>query len=290
MTPSSGWILLDKPSHLSSRAAGARIGRLVGQKTFGHLGTLDPMASGLLPIAYGHATKVIPFMPTHFPKEYLFSVQFGVQTDTLDALGQVVRYSDVIPSEECLRAALAQFIGDIPQVPPIYSAVHVDGHRAYDLARRGTSVDIPPRPIHIDALDLIGGHGDKWDFRVRCSGGTYVRAIARDLAAACGTVGTTTLIRRTETNGFSIKNAVTLDFLENLVHNGGNACDYLHAPDFGLGDIPVINLGDKAADLYYHGGFIPMTHPNALVRVYCGNRFIGIGQVTENCLRPKRTF
>ncbi len=290
MTCTQGWILLDKPENMTSRMAGGRVGRILGQKTFGHIGTLDPMASGLLPIAYGNATKMIPFMTGDGIKEYLFDVQFGMETDTLDITGNEIARCDIIPAPDAVQRAIDGLIGDCDQVPPAYSAVHVGGRRAYDLARQGIQPDIPPRRVRIDRLELMSQDGGTWHFRVVCSAGTYVRAIARDLAKLCGTLATVSMIRRVQTNGFSIKDAVTLDFLENLVHNGGDVCDFLRTVDFGLGDIPVINLNDNDARLYRHGGFIPVTHPDGWARVYCGECFIGIGTVSDNLLRPKRTL
>lgn len=285
----SGWILLDKPGSITSRAAGGRVGRLIGQRKFGHIGTLDPMASGLVAIAYGNATKMIPFMPGG-AKEYLFDIQFGFETDTLDMTGTEIRRTDVIPSADAVRDAMTQLIGDIDQIPPVFCAVHVNGQRAYALARRGIMVDMAPRRVHIESLQLCGQDGNIWHCRVVCGTGTYVRSIARDIAYRCHSVATVSMIRRIQTNGFSIKNAVTLDFLENLVHNGGNACEFLHAPDFGLGDIPVINLGDGDGERYRNGGFIPVAHVDGLCRVYSGNTFIGMGMVVNNQLCPKRTL
>ncbi|MBD5388787.1 tRNA pseudouridine(55) synthase TruB [bacterium] len=287
----SGWIILDKPTDMTSRTAGGRLRRLFGASTFGHIGTLDPMASGVLPIALGTATKMIPFMPGENTKEYLFALKFGMETDTLDITGQVVRTTDKTPERADVLAACGQLTGDIMQVPPMFSAVHVGGRRAYDLARQGKTVDMPARPVHIDALSLEKIEGDQWYFRVQCGAGTYVRSIGRDLGRLTGGLATVTMIRRIQTHGFGIKDAVTLDFLENWVHNGGDVRAYLHAPDFGLGDIPVINLADGAADLYRHGGFIDVmgTAPG-LVRVYVGDTFIGMGCVTDGVLRPKRTL
>ena len=130
-----GWIILDKPENISSRACGARCMRMFDAPTFGHIGTLDPMASGLLPIALGAATRVIPFMQTECVKEYLFSMQFGFETDTLDITGAITKRNDIIPGADAVTAVLSQFIGDIDQVPPMYSAVHVGGVRAHKLAR-----------------------------------------------------------------------------------------------------------------------------------------------------------
>ena len=288
----SGWIILDKPSGMFSRRAAGIVARMFGVRTFGHIGTLDEMASGVLPIALGAATKMIPFVEETRPstKEYLFSLKFGFETDTLDALGHETGRTDVVPSRDAVIAAMANMTGDVMQTPPIYSAVHIDGRRAYDVARRGGAVELPPRRVHIDTLELMGIDGDIWTFRSRVSRGTYVRAIARDLAHACDTLATVTMIRRTETTGFDIKNAVKLDFLENLFNNGGDFRAYLKQIDFGLGDIPVQNLDGKSAELYRNGGFIVTGGADGLRRVYDDSSFIGIGCITGGVLRPKRTI
>lgn len=291
--PASGWIILDKDSGIFSRTAGGRIARMFGTKKFGHIGTLDPMASGVLPIALGDATKMIPFieeLPGADIKEYLFSVQFGFETDTLDITGTQTRRTDVIPTMDAVRDALAKLTGDIMQTPPMYSAVHVGGVRAYQMARRGDAVEMPPRQITVYALDFIGIDGTSWQFRVRCSRGTYVRAIGRDIAALCGTVGTVDMIRRVATGGFDIKNTVKLDFLEKAVNNNADIGQYLMPTDYGLADIPVQNLTHDAATLYANGGFVTVDVANGQYRVYDGDKFVGIGVVTDGTLRPKRTI
>ncbi|MBQ5699898.1 MAG: tRNA pseudouridine(55) synthase TruB [Alphaproteobacteria bacterium] len=288
----SGWIILDKDSGLFSRTAGGRIARMLGTKKFGHIGTLDPMATGVLPIAIGDATKMIPFVEDAAPhvKEYLFSCQFGFETDTLDITGTEIVRNDFVPCESDVRAALPKFIGRISQVPPIYSAVHVSGARAYELARRGRTVEIPARDVEIFALELTDICGDTWHFRMRCSPGTYVRSVARDIAKMCGTFATVNMIRRTQTNGFDIKDAVKLDFLEKVFNNSGSFGENLKPADFGLGDIPVFNLSDKDAGFYKNGGFIETVAACGLYRVYAGDVFIGIGAVSNGLLRPKRTL
>lgn len=288
-----GWVILDKPSGIFSRAAGARLARLFGIKTFGHIGTLDPMASGVLPIAIGAATKMIPFVEEFRPtvKEYLFSLQFGFETDTLDITGKEIQRTNIVPDKETVISILPKLVGDIEQIPPIYSAVHIDGKRAYELARQGRAVeDIAPRHVHIDSLELIEIDGNSWTFRVRCSRGTYVRSVARDIAKLCGTVGTVDMIRRTESVGFGIKDTVQLDFLENLFNNNADFKEFLKPADFGLGDIPVQNLDDKQAVLYKNGGFIETGGQDGYRRVYSGSYFIGIGVITDGVLRPKRTI
>lgn len=283
---------MDKDSGLFSRTAGGRIARMLGVKKFGHIGTLDPMATGVLPIAIGDATKMIPFIEeqnSHI-KEYLFSCRFGFETDTLDITGQEIARDDIVPSDEQILSCLADLTGNIMQTPPAYSAVHVNGARAYDLARRGRAVEIPPRQITIYELEYLGFDGASWQFRTLCSTGTYVRSIARDIAKMCGCLATVDMIRRTKTNGFDIKDAVKLDFLEKVFNNSGNFGANLKSVDYGLGDIPVLVLDDKDADFYRNGGFVKTDVASRMYRIYTGDLFIGIGVVCDGMLRPKRTI
>lgn len=287
-----GWIVLDKPTNVFSKKAAMRVARLFGATKNGHIGTLDPMASGVLPVALGAATKMIPFLEevSDRTKEYLFSVQFGFETDTLDITGSEIARSDIVPDTELVKSVLGEFVGEISQIPPVYSAVHVGGRRAYELARNGKSVDMPSRLVSIYLLELTEIVGNSWHFRMRCSPGTYVRSVARDIAKRCGTLATVDMIRRTQTSGFTLKNAVGLDFLEKLVNNGGDVGQYLAPIDSGLGGIPVLNLNDKETKLYKNGGFINVSGTNGYVRVYSGEKFIGIGIISDGVLRPKRTI
>lgn len=287
-----GWIILDKPSGIFSKKAAHDVAKMFNIKKNGHIGTLDPMASGVLPIALGNATKMIPFIEEFCDrtKEYLFSLKFGFETDTLDITGTNIAQSDVVPTVDAVLGILPEFIGKQSQVPPMYSAVHLDGRRAYDLARAGRVVDIPPRNIEIYELEFIGIKGDSWEFRMKCSPGTYVRSVARDLAKKCGALATVDMIRRTQTTGFTLKNAVELDFLKKLFNNGDDVGSFLAPVDLGLGDIPVLNLDSKAAAFYKNGGFVKTDGVDGYRRVYSGNDFVGIGVVSGGLLRPKRTI
>lgn len=287
-----GIIILDKDSGVFSRTAGARVARMFGERKFGHIGTLDPMATGVLPIAIGNATKMIPFIEevNENKKEYLFGLKFGVETDSLDITGRTIKTNNIIPSEKDIIETCEKIHKTTEQIPPIFSAVHVNGKRAYELARKGQDIEMQPRPITIYELEYTEKKGEEYNFRVLCSRGTYVRSIVRDIAKNCGAIATTTYIRRTKTNGFDIKNSVKLDFLENLFNNEKRIDKYLSAPDCALGDIPVINLNDKDTKLYRNGGFIKTDVNAEFVRVYCGKTFIGIGCVKNGVLRPKRTM
>jgi len=289
---------------MTSRAAGSRVARMFGFKKFGHLGTLDPMASGVLPIALGEATKMIPYLENRksgvgsresFEKEYLFSICRGIETDTWDITGNIVKTTpdSRLPTYEQLSAACAKFVGDIEQVPPAYSAVHVNGRRAYELARKGIAFEMPKRKVKIYSLicDDVGF------FRVCCSPGTYVRSLARDIAKECGSLATCCTIGRMRTHGFSIENTETLDFLENLYNNDPRSvAEYLKPIDFGLDDILVTELNENDAKVFKNGGFIQLAISNEqlaidnLRRVYSNERFIGIGEIENGMLKPRRVI
>ena len=288
-----GIIILNKDTGMFSRTAGWRVAKMFGTKKFGHIGTLDPMATGVLPIAIGNATKMIPFIEeiNENKKEYLFGLKFGVETDSLDITGTITNKSDIIPSENDIKKAIQKLVGNIKQIPPQFSAVHINGKRAYELARTGQKIEIEPRLITVYELEYTGkSQENEYNFKVLCSRGTYVRSIVRDIAKLCGALATTTYIHRTQTNGFNIKNAHTLDFLENLVNNGGTPDKYLLAPDCALGDIPVINLDDKETVFYKNGGFVKTDEKDGLVRIYCNKTFIGIGRIENGLIHPKRTI
>lgn len=287
-----GWIILDKPSGIFSKSAASRAARAFGTKKNGHIGTLDPMASGVLPVAIGAATKMVPFIEERADrvKEYLFAIKFGIETDTLDVTGREIKRTDVIPTADVVQSNLSKFIGKISQIPPIYSAVHIDGRRAYELARQGEIPELSPRTVEIFSLELLDAIDDVFNFRMSCAPGTYVRSIARDLAYACNSLATVTMIRRTQTSGFTLKNALALDFLEKLFNNGTDVSKYLAPIDSGLGDIPVLDLNGKSVDLYKNGGFVGVASADGMYRVYSGKTFVGIGTVTRGVLRPKRTI
>ena len=287
-----GFVILDKDLGMFSRTADFQIAKMFGEKKFGHIGTLDPMATGVLPIAIGNATKMIPFIEEFCgqTKEYLFGLRFGIETDSLDITGKTINTNDIIPGENEIKNACKNLSKITEQIPPIFSAVHVNGKRAYELARRGEDIELKPRKITIYELEYTGKNGNEYNFRVRCSAGTYVRSLVRDIAKICGAIATTTYIRRTFTNGFEIKNALTLDFLKNLVNNGGDVKEYLMSSDCALGDIPVINLNGKDTEFYKNGGFIKTDVKDGFWRVYHDETFIGIGRVENGILHPKRTL
>lgn len=241
--PLHGWVVLDKPYGLGSTQAVGAIKRLLREggeaKTrTGHGGTLDPLATGVLPIALGEATKLAGRM-LDSDKAYDFTLRFGVQTDTLDVEGQAVAESAVRPDEAAIRAVLPRFTGPIEQMPPAFSALKVDGRRAYDLARAGQEVVLKSRAVTIRALDLVACDGDSATFSAAVSKGTYIRSLARDLALALGSVGHVTMLRRTRAGPFALDQAISLDKLqEAATHRALGQC--VLPLTTGLDDIPAL--------------------------------------------------
>ncbi len=210
-----GWLILDKPVGMTSTHAVAVVKRAFAAKKAGHAGTLDPLASGILPIALGEATKTVPFVMDG-RKTYRFTVRWGVETDTDDAEGRIVASSDARPEAGAIRAALPRFIGEIMQTPPKFSAVKIAGERAYDLARAGEDVRIEPRPVAIERFELTAmPDADHVEFEAVCGKGTYVRALARDLGRMLGTYGHVSALRRTAVGPFVEETAAKLESLPN---------------------------------------------------------------------------
>ncbi len=241
-----GWIVLDKPVGLTSTQALGRARRLLGAGKAGHAGTLDPLATGILPLAFGEATKTIPFMEGA-EKTYRFTLRWGQATDTLDAEGEITAESPVRPARDAIEAALPGFTGTIMQAPPAFSAVKIDGRRAYDLARAGEAVAPEPRPVDIHELRLVETPDpDHAVLEMRCGSGTYVRSLARDLAHALGTEAHVGALRRTAVGPFGEAQAITLDALEDLAHKA-RVLEALRPVQTALDDIPALAITGEEA-------------------------------------------
>ncbi|MBU6269232.1 MAG: tRNA pseudouridine(55) synthase TruB [Sphingomonadales bacterium] len=253
----SGWIILDKPYGLGSTQAVAAVKRNLREAGFGkkvrvgHGGTLDPLATGVLPIAVGEATKLCGRM-LDASKIYAFTVAFGTGTDTLDLEGTVIAQSPVRPTRAALEAVLPRFTGPIEQVPPAYSALKVDGERAYDLARAGKDVALATRRVTIHELAIAAGDADSATLVAHVSKGTYIRSLARDIALALGTVGHVTMLRRLKAGPFAIGQAISLDNL-NEIGKGAALERYLLPLEAGLVDIPVLDLTPEQARAVHQG-------------------------------------
>ncbi len=237
--PVSGWICLDKPLDLTSTAAVSRVRRAFNAQKAGHAGTLDPLATGVLPIALGEATKTVPYL-MEADKTYRFTIKWGETTASFDREGAVTATSDVRPTTDQVRAALPVFVGQVMQVPPIYSAIKVDGERAYDLARQGVEVTLEARIVRIDRAEVVDvPDADHVTLEIDCGKGTYVRAMVRDLAAALGACGHVSELRRTRVGRFIEANAIGLEKLQELAHTGASL-ETLLPVETALDDIPAL--------------------------------------------------
>jgi tRNA pseudouridine55 synthase len=251
-----GWIILDKPIGLGSTQAVGAVKRLLREagepKTkVGHGGTLDPLASGVLPIALGEATKLAGRM-LDATKAYDFTIRFGEETDTLDAEGAVIETSDVLPSQAAVEAVLSRFTGEIEQIPPVYSALKIDGKAAYARARAGETVGMKPRRVTVHALAVADGTEKELTLSATVSKGTYIRSLARDIARALGTVGHVTMLRRTRAGPFALNSAISLDFLREAAK--ARSLDGAVMPLIAaLDDIPALPVTPDQARLLRHG-------------------------------------
>jgi tRNA pseudouridine55 synthase len=295
--PVHGWLIFDKPQGMTSTQAVARVKRLYEAAKAGHAGTLDPLATGVLPIALGEATKTVPFV-VEGSKEYRFTVRFGVETDTDDAEGKIVATSDLRPTRAEIEAKLPDFIGEIDQVPPRFSALKVDGARAYDLAREDADFELAPRRVSIARLDLIE-HPDKDHcvLEASCGKGTYVRALARDLGRALGLFGHVEALRRTRVGTFGEERAVPLAVLEALAESGGHQAleTALEPVETALHDIPALALSGPDADRLRRGQPVLLRGRDAPIvegTVYATERgrLVALGEVSKGELRPRRIF
>jgi tRNA pseudouridine55 synthase len=252
-----GWLILDKPLGMGSTTAVSAVKRLLREagepKTkVGHGGTLDPLASGVLPIALGEATKVAGRM-LDATKVYDFTIRFGQETDTLDAQGKVVAESDVRPTRDQVEAVLARFTGDVEQLPPVYSALKIDGKPAYARARAGEMVEVKPRRVTVHSLKVASAEtGDQVTLSATVSKGTYIRSLARDIARALGTVGHVSYLRRTRAGPFTLEQAISLDFLSEAAK--ARRIDGAVVPlETALDDIPALPVTPGQAQLLRHG-------------------------------------
>ena len=297
----NGWVCLDKPYEMGSTEAVTRIRRLFDAQKAGHAGTLDPLASGILPIALGEATKTVPFM-MEAQKVYRFTIHWGVSTDSVDREGEIIARSDVRPTVEAVKAALPAFVGEIDQVPPAFSAIKVDGQRAYDLAREGVEVELKARRVTIhEAAVTDAPDADHLEIRMRTGKGVYVRSLARDLAAALGAEGHVSALRRERVGPFNLQNAVTLDSLEEMVHRGA-ASEGLLPVATALDDIPELAVTDQDAFSLRQGRPIVLLPRQVetlkgqlqgdarTVSVFLGQTLVALGQLRAGRIEPDRVF
>ena len=241
----NGWVILDKPLHTPSTKAVNMIRRAFNAAKAGHSGTLDPLASGILPIALGEATKTIPYV-MDATKDYAFDITWGAETTTDDREGEETLTSDHRPSMDEITAIIPQFMGRISQVPPIYSAIKKDGKRSYDLARNNQEVELDPRDVDIHHLVCHANDADKASFNVTTGKGAYIRSLGRDMARALGTRGHISALRRLRVGPFALDASISLDFFEKI-DNSADAFEALHPVSTALDDIPALAITEDDA-------------------------------------------
>ena len=288
-----GWLVIDKPRGMGSTQVVGKTRYLLHANKNGHTGTLDPFATGVLPIAFGEATKLVPFV-TDGEKEYEFVVEWGATTDTGDTEGKIIATSDKIPNRAEILAAIPHFIGKIKQIPPMYSAIKINGQEAYKLARKGQTVEMPTREIEIYALELLEEREKSAKFKVRCSKGTYVRTLGADLAEYLGSKGYLSELRRTKCGNFSIKHTILLDYLEKVEYIDKRR-ESLLPIETSLRDIAEIAVSaEDARKLSMGQGLSPKNYPavlpTELAAVKFHNCLIALVRVDERKISPIRVF
>jgi len=294
-----GWLIVDKPSGVGSTDVVNKLKRAFNAQKVGHGGTLDPLATGVLPIAFGAATKTVPYVMDG-TKTYRFTLRFGDERDTDDADGKTIATSDKRPTDDEIRAALPAFIGDIMQIPPIYSAIKVNGERAYDMAREGQLVELAPRPARVDRFELESRpDADTAIFTVQSGKGVYMRSLARDIARAVGSVGHIATLRRMRVGPFLEEAAIPLDKLAGTGDTPPPSPDLLLPVTTALADIPALALSDAEAARLSFGQTISLVElmgripddanpEGGLVRAMAGGRLKGLARLDAGLVKPER--
>ncbi|MBL6935839.1 MAG: tRNA pseudouridine(55) synthase TruB [Alphaproteobacteria bacterium] len=317
--PIHGWLVVDKAQGVTSSRVVAQVKKLTGAAKVGHAGTLDPLATGILPIALGEATKTVSYVMDGF-KEYCFTMVWGEARDSDDAEGKVIGTSPVRPEKSDIIEGLKEFVGEIEQIPPAFSAIKVDGRRAYDLARSDQEVALSPRRVHVENFELLEiPDCDHATFRVFCGKGTYIRSLARDLAQHLGTLGHVSVLRRTRVGPFCESDAISLDSPELLGHIGAFSGHLLPVLTV-LDDIPALALTEDQARCLKNGQAVPLfkvkvrsascgpespsilcedLSPDLLEKLggghteacaLCGDRLVALVRCEEGRIRPFRVF
>ncbi len=302
--PVHGWLAVDKPVEVSSTRVVGILKRLFNAQKAGHGGTLDPLADGILPIAFGEATKTAQWA-MDCDKEYVFTIEWGSSTASQDKEGEIIASSDVRPTREQIEAVLPDFIGDIQQVPPKFSAIKVAGERAYDLAREGETFEIPSREVTVYEAELVNiADADHATFRVVSGKGFYIRALARDLASTLGAEGHVSQLRRTRVGALDASNSVSLAALEAMVEDRDALFAHILPLETVLDDIPQIEIdaGDAAAikqgrDILLLPHIVEQWRGDAeefgsdrLALARAENRAIALGEIRAGRFQPKKVF
>lgn len=285
----NGIMLIDKPCDWTSHDVVGKLRGILHERRIGHSGTLDPMATGLLVVFVGRATRAVEFAEAD-SKEYIAGLRLGISTDTQDITGNTLKSSNSLPSKAELEQALSAFKGEISQIPPMYSAIKVGGRKLYELARRGESVERKPRRVTIDKLDIIGENESDYVLDVVCSKGTYIRTLCNDIGDTLGCGGCMSSLRRVKAGAFSIEKAHTIDEIQAAADNGG--LDEIIIPvDRLFSAYPELTVRDTEEKKLRNGNVIKLAAPNGTYRVYTETGgFLLLGEASDNKLKTIKSF
>ena len=285
----NGIILVDKPQDWTSHDVVAKLRGVLHERRIGHSGTLDPLATGLLVVFVGRATRAVEFAEAD-SKEYLAGLRLGLSTDTQDITGNVMTRSDKLPDESAVREAIGHFLGDIEQIPPMYSAIKIGGKKLYELARKGDSVERPPRRIRVSSIEIEGRSGEDYLLRISCSKGTYVRTLCNDIGETLGCGACMSSLRRTRAGAFSVDNAHSLDEIEAAAKDG-RLSGILLPVDTLFADYPELEVGKSASKRLKTGNIINISAENGDYRVYSDSgEFLLLGRVEGGKLKTIKSF
>lgn len=286
----NGIIVMDKPAGWTSMDVCGKLRRLLEERRVGHAGTLDPMATGVLPVFVGRATRAVEFAESG-DKEYIAGLQLGRETDTQDSTGQVVAEHRVDCDRQALEAVLPRFRGDILQVPPMYSALKRNGKKLYELARKGKTVERQPRPVTISALEILSQAGpDHYTLRISCSKGTYIRTLCHDIGQALGCGGVMDALRRTRAAGFTLEEAVTMEQVMQAAEEG-RAEALLTPVDRFFDGCPALTVQGRAEQLCRNGNPFPWKAEDGLYRVYGSDgSFLMLGRQEQGRMKTVKSF
>lgn len=285
----NGIILVDKPQDWTSHDVVAKLRGVLHERRIGHSGTLDPLATGLLVVFVGRATRAVEFAEAD-SKEYLAGLRLGVSTDTQDITGNIVAESAALPDEAALREAIGRFIGDVEQIPPMYSAIKIGGKKLYELARRGESVERAPRKITVSAIDIAGRDGDDYILNISCSKGTYVRTLCSDIGEALGCGACMSSLRRTRAGVFSVDYAHSLADIEAAVREG-RLSDIILPVDTLFASFPKLTVSQSAAKRLKNGNIIKISAEDGEYKVYSdSDEFLLLGRVECGKLKTIKSF
>lgn len=285
----NGIILVDKPQDWTSHDVVAKLRGVLHERRIGHSGTLDPLATGLLVVFVGRATRAVEFAEAD-SKEYIAGLRLGVSTDTQDITGNIVAESAALPDEAALREAIGRFIGDVEQIPPMYSAIKIGGKKLYELARRGESVERAPRKITVSAIDIAGRDGDDYILNISCSKGTYVRTLCSDIGEALGCGACMSSLRRTRAGVFSVYDAHSLADIEAAVREG-RLSDIILPVDTLFASFPKLTVSQSAAKRLKNGNIIKISAEDGEYKVYSdSDEFLLLGRVECGKLKTIKSF